>query len=65
MRDPNRIYNFCNRLAAIWSQVPDWRFGQLMNNLVSEIDPTTFFYSEDEELFNEFEKIFSKWVPKE
>ena len=34
MRDPNRIDKFCDQLKAIWHQVPDWRFGQLMENML-------------------------------
>lgn len=50
MRDPKRIREFCNRLAAAWEQVPDWRFGQLMCNALGEMaakgtDP--FFPEED------------------
>lgn len=34
MRDPSRIYKFCNELAKTWSEnAPDMRFGQLMTNI--------------------------------
>ena len=34
MRDPNRLYNFYNELMKIHIEhFPDWRFGQLINNL--------------------------------
>lgn len=34
MRDPNRLYNFYNDLMKIHIEhFPDWRFGQLINNL--------------------------------
>ena len=36
MRNPNRIDEFCTRLAACWHKVPDWRFGQLISNVLSE-----------------------------
>lgn len=54
MRDPGRIYTFCNELANLWaSNVPDWRFGQLMMNTLGKMqaggrDP--FFPEEDEML---------------
>ena len=60
MRDVNRIRPFCNRLASVWEQVPDWRFGQLMVNLLGEYvnqkhrDP---FFPEDEELIGFFEQM--------
>lgn len=38
MRDPNRIYKFCNELANIWvTKCPDWRFGQLMMNVLGKM----------------------------
>ena len=34
MRDPNRLYDFYNELMKIhMEKFPDWRFGQLVNNL--------------------------------
>ena len=33
MRDPKRIYPFCTELAALWSNWPDLRFGQIMYNI--------------------------------
>lgn len=49
MRDPKRIDDFCDRLKAVWHTVPDWRFGQLMVNLLGDMkasgrDP---FFPED------------------
>jgi len=63
MRDPNRIYGYCNRLMTIWSKVPDWRFGQLMMNLLGEFSGQTGkdpFFPEDEELFEFFEQFFQE-----
>lgn len=51
MRDVNRINDFCNRLAAVWSQVPDWRFGQLVSNILGP-DP---FYIEDDDTIRKIE----------
>lgn len=55
MRDPNRIYRYCNELMSLWLTTPDLRFGQLMSNFFvwlaageQYIDP---FYLEDEEFF--------------
>ena len=49
MRNPNRIKPFLEILEKAWLQVPDWRFGQLMVNFLSELPRDPFFY-EDEEL---------------
>ena len=59
MRDPNRINEYCDRLKAIWSCVPDWRFGQLMINMLGDFVAETkmdIFFPEDEEMFEYFEK---------
>ena len=53
MRNPNRIDDFCKRLAKAWKELPDWRFGQLMSNCLGEMhkvsgkDP---FFPEDDEM---------------
>ena len=60
MRDPKRIDKFCWRLAEAWKKVPDWRFGQLMSNILGEyytqtrIDP---FFVEDDEFIEFIEKL--------
>lgn len=60
MRDPKRIHKFCQRLEAAWLTVPDWRFGQLMMNVLGEMshrgrDP---FFPEDDEMIEFIEKFF-------
>ena len=58
MRDPKRIDEFCNRLATIWkTECPDWRFGQLISNVLgtSRIDP---FFLEEDEMMKLFEAYF-------
>ncbi len=54
MRDPKRIKEFCDRLAKAWEQaVPDWRFGQLIYNILGGIDP---FYIEDDLMIETIEE---------
>ena len=58
MRDPKRIRKFCNRLATAWEALPDWRFGQLMMNVLGEMshggrDP---FFPEEDEMIEYIEK---------
>jgi len=55
----SRIDRYCARLAALWKTVPDWRFGQLMCNLLGAagVDP---FFPEDEELFTAMEHEMSE-----
>lgn len=59
MRDPKRIDKFCKRLAKAWKMFPDQRFGQLMCNILGDMqsngrDP--FFPEEDEMI-----KYIEKW----
>ena len=61
MRDVNRIYKFCNELAEIWAtQCPDWRFGQMMMNVLGQMssekrDP---FFPEEDEMIEYIKKYF-------
>ena len=59
MRDPNRIKPFLETIAKCWEQVPDWRFGQLIENLKRRLDIKDLFYIEDEELEETIKKIFN------
>ena len=61
MRDPNRIYKFCNQLAEIWvTQCPDWRFGQLVLNIMesNEVNKHIPFYIEDDEMMGYIKHYF-------
>ena len=61
MRDPKRIDKFCAQLATVWHNVPDWRFGQLMSNLLGAYVSDTkrdIFFPEDDELMTYFENYF-------
>ena len=55
MRDPNRLYDFYRQLQEIHiTYFPDWRFGQLMCNFISECgDP---FYWEEDEFLRRFKE---------
>ena len=62
IRDPNRIDNFCRMLAYYWHRVPDWRFGQLISNVLGAYVDTTkrdIFFPEDDELLDFFRQYFS------
>ena len=57
MRDPNRIDKFCDELKTIWHQVPDWRFGQLIYNLMlTQFTSGRAFYAEDGEILAALKK---------
>ena len=38
LRDVGRIQLFCDRLVAAWAKLSDWRFGQLMVNLMQDYE---------------------------
>lgn len=54
MRDPKRIYPATQALAEIWMNLPDWRFGQLMNNFKAsmEREGRDIFYMEEDEFIH-------------
>lgn len=63
MRNPNRIKPFCDRIAELWEQnVPDWRFGQLCDNIFRDIAMTgrDHFFFEDEVMLDVIEQYFKK-----
>lgn len=51
MRDTSRIRKFCNELSNIWeTECPDWRFGQLIENIFriqKNMGEDPFFFEED------------------
>lgn len=58
MRKVERIKPFLDKLGEIWErECPDWRFGQLMFNFISEYgDP---FYMEEDQFIEALEKFFT------
>lgn len=61
MRNPERIDRFCDELKSVWHCVPDWRFGQLMSNMLGAFVQETgkdIFYPEDDEMM----EFFTKYV---
>ena len=63
MRDPDRIKDFMDELEKIWhDSFPDWRFGQLMSNILgfaSMESKKDIFFIEDDEMLGLFKKYFS------
>lgn len=59
MRDPNRIEPFLNIIKECWEKVPDWRFGQLIENVKRAAELDDLFYIEDDRLENVFYNIFA------
>lgn len=61
MRNPKRINDFCDRLKAVWNCVPDWRFGQLMMNVLGDMASSgkDTFFPEDDEMIEFIENYFN------
>ena len=47
MRDINRIDKILAEIGEVWKRVPDWRLGQLFNNL-QRYKQDDLFYVEDD-----------------
>ena len=50
MRDRNRIPEILAMLRQGWGKVPDWRLGQLVENLKRYIGVDDLFYIEDDKI---------------
>lgn len=58
MRSPERIDKFCAELAKIWKEnACDWRFGQLIINVFSEL-PIDPFFPEEDKMIKYFKEYF-------
>lgn len=62
MRDKDRIKPFCDKLAGLWFNYPDLRFGQLMWNILQHLEQERKnpFYMEDEAFMKELEHHLRK-----
>lgn len=56
MRDPNRIPRVLNLLEKVWQEVPDWRLGQLIENIARDMGWNDAFYVSDDDLEKELRK---------
>ena len=64
MRDPARIKRIISLTMKFWQQVPDWRFGQLLSNLMGFIYTDTHadpFYVEDDKIEELLEKYCKEY----
>ena len=48
MRDIERIERITDKLKTYWMKVPDWRFGQLIENVKRYSRYEDLFYVEDD-----------------
>ena len=59
MRDPKRIAVLLRILQLGWEKVPDWRFGQLIENFKRSTGKQDLFYVEDDDMMEELVKYFN------
>lgn len=68
MRDPNRLYPFYDRLREIhMTYFPDWRFGQLINNVLGwyySKNKRDIFFPEEDEMIQIFEDYVKETIKK-
>jgi hypothetical protein len=57
MRDPSRIPRIIENLLELWKEVPDWRFCQLIENVLGCDRTSCIFHIED----TEFEERLKKF----
>lgn len=60
MRDVSRIPRIISVLEDIWRRVPQWRLGQLIENIKAFSGKDDLFYVEDDEMENILKEIFGK-----
>lgn len=58
MRDPERIDDFCKKLSEYWHMYPDFRFGQIIENIKSSNGINDIFYIEDNKMMEMIERYF-------
>lgn len=58
MRDIKRIDRILEILRCVWNQVPDWRLGQIIENIKLQYNIDDLFYIEDDEFENYIRDYF-------
>jgi uncharacterized protein YihD (DUF1040 family) len=56
MRDSKRIPRVLDLLEKVWQEVPDWRLGQLIENIARDMGWNDAYYMEDDDLEKELRK---------
>lgn len=62
MRNQMRIPKTIQLIEHYWLKVPDWRFGQLIENIKTFAGIDDLFYIEDDELMQIFEDFFKTFL---
>lgn len=59
MRDPKRIFDIVHSIERLWRLVPDWRFGQLLENVIGT---GAIWFIEDDVLEQQLDDFFKRFV---
>lgn len=62
MRDRMRIPMVLQLIERYWLKVPDWRLGQLFENIKTFAGVEDLFFMEDDELMQNFEDFFETYT---
>lgn len=62
MRNQMRIPKTIQLIEHYWLKVPDWRFGQLIENIKTFAGVDDLFFMEDDELIQTFEDFFDTYT---
>ena len=57
MRDPKRIKPLLMEIEKQWENFPDWRLGQLIENIKRFYNIDDLFYTEDDEMLKLIENF--------
>ena len=58
MRDPKRIKPLLMEIEKQWENFPDWRLGQLIENIKRFYNIDDLFYIEDDEMIS----LLEEWL---
>ena len=57
MRNTQRIPRILDLLEKVWKEVPDWRLGQLIENIARDMGWNDAYYMEDDDLEKELRRL--------
>lgn len=64
MRNQQRIQKILDLLEKVWQEVPDWRLGQLVENIARDMGWNDAFYMKDDDLEKELRRLLDECKTK-
>jgi hypothetical protein len=63
MRDPKRIFDILKSMELLWRLFPDWRFGQLLENVIGTRSSTgQIWFLEDDILETYLDDFYKNYI---